>query len=77
MGSKLERPHEFLQGYQSGHLVHRVLFSSSSWEEAHSQHHHSFVCFLGGQGVGELVAAPQWGPLVYETEHPNRLCINT
>ena len=32
MGRKLERPHEFLQSYQSGHLVHWVLFSSSSWE---------------------------------------------
>ena len=41
MGSKLERPHEFLQSYQFGHLVYRVLFSSSSWEEA--QHHHSWA----------------------------------
>ena len=26
MGSKFERPHEFLQSYQSGHSVHQVLF---------------------------------------------------
>ena len=35
------RDHEFLQSCQSGHLVHRVLFSSSSREEAHPQHRHS------------------------------------